>query len=174
MPLRALGRRGGKSESTVSPKTKASMASRLFHVAANEMKAPPAPLVETDREFFRKIEMSDTTNALNGALNYLNGKQYGLRMYAVAVEEAKHIHKDLPPEQRIERVRKVYQRVKAVYEREKLERERLQARTKTHHDAASAKALAAAEERVKNLNLLLLYYASGLKCIYEDQESKKP
>lgn len=67
-----------------------------------------------------------------------------------------------------------YQRVKAVYEREKVERERLQARTKTHHNAASAKALAAAEERVKNLNLLLLYYASGLKCIYEDQESKKP
>ncbi|XP_065289556.2 uncharacterized protein [Dermacentor albipictus] len=98
-----LARRGGKPENTVSPKRKASMASRLFHVAANE-----------------------------------------------------------------------YQRVKTVYEREKVERERLQARAKTHHDAATAKALAAAEERVKNLNLLLLYYASGLKCLYENQESKKP
>lgn len=173
-----LGRRGGgKTETTLSPKTKQSMASRLFHVAANEvaqLKAPTAPLVETDRDFFRKLEMQDTASGLNGALNYLSTRQYGLRMYAVAVEEAKRIHEDLPPEQRMERVRKVYQRVKTEHDKEKADRDKLQARAKTHPDAANAKALASAEERVKNLNLLLLYYASGLKHIYEDQESNKP
>ncbi|XP_037567487.1 uncharacterized protein LOC119448073 [Dermacentor silvarum] len=118
--------------------------------------------------------MQDTASGLNGALNYLSTRQYGLRMYAVAVEEAKRIHEDLPPEQRMERVRKVYQRVKTEHDKEKADRDKLQARAKTHPDAANAKALASAEERVKNLNLLLLYYASGLKHIYEDQESNKP
>ncbi|KAL1429337.1 hypothetical protein MTO96_016350 [Rhipicephalus appendiculatus] len=106
--------------------------------------------------------MSDTASGLNRALKYLESKQYGLRMYAVAVEEAKHIHKDLPPEQRTERVRQVYHRVKAEYEKEREEREKAQARAKAHpDDAGSVAHAAAAEERLKNINLLLLYYAFG-------------
>ncbi|KAL3242887.1 hypothetical protein MRX96_020903 [Rhipicephalus microplus] len=119
--------------------------------------------------------MSDTASGLNRALKYLESKQYGLRMYAVAVEEAKNIHRDLPPDARTERVRQVYHRLKAEYEREKEEREKAQARAKAHpNDAGSVAQAAAAEERLKNINLLLLYYASGLKHIYEDHEAKNP
>ncbi|XP_075742068.1 uncharacterized protein LOC142794809 [Rhipicephalus microplus] len=162
----------------MSPKAKMFMAPRMFQGATNEggqPKAPPPPLTEPDREFFRKLEMSDTASGLNRALKYLESKQYGLRMYAVAVEEAKNIHRDLPADARTERVRQVYHRVKAEYEREKEEREKAQARAKAHpNDAGSVAQAAAAEERLKNINLLLLYYASGLKHIYEDHEAKNP
>ncbi|KAL1486899.1 hypothetical protein MTO96_046768 [Rhipicephalus appendiculatus] len=49
--------------------------------------------------------MSGTASDLNRVLKYLESKQHGLSMYAVAVEAAKHIHEDLPSEQRTERVR---------------------------------------------------------------------
>lgn len=154
-----------------------SMASRMFHgvpAETTQPKVPQAPLAEPDREFFRRLEMSDSASGLNGALKYLETKQYGLRMYAVAVEEAKHIHEDLPPDERMERVRRVYQRVKAEYDKEKEERDKQQARAKTRPETpGSAAQAAAAEERLKNLNLLLLYYASGLKHIYEEHDAKK-
>ncbi|KAK8785977.1 hypothetical protein V5799_007658 [Amblyomma americanum] len=129
--------------------------------------APPVPLAESDREFFRKLELSDSASGLNTVLKNLQAKQYGLRMYAVAVEEARHIHEDLPPEQRMERVRNVYHRVKAAFEKE--QRERLQVQSKSKAGLSSP--LASSEERIKHLNLVLLYYASGLKHIYEKEVS---
>ncbi|CAN8013079.1 unnamed protein product, partial [Ixodes pacificus] len=96
-----------------------------------------------DREFFKELELTEHAGQLEGVLKHLASKGFGLRMYAVAGEQAKLLHADLDDQQRMDRVRRF--------------------------NAGLAKS----EQRLKGLNLVLLYYASGLKHLYEGAGSEQ-
>ncbi|CAN7978626.1 unnamed protein product, partial [Ixodes persulcatus] len=94
-----------------------------------------------DREFFKDLELTEHAGQLESVLKRLASKGFGLRMYAAAGEQAKLLHADLDEQHRMDRVR--------------------------HFNAGLAKS----EQRLKGLNLVLLYYASGLKYLYEEAGS---
>ncbi|CAN7978724.1 unnamed protein product, partial [Ixodes persulcatus] len=101
-----------------------------------------------DREFFKELELTEHAGQLESVLKRLASKGFGLRMYAAAGEQAKLLHADLDEQHRMDRVRH------------------------TASDAAEFNAgLAKSEQRLKGLNLVLLYYASGLKYLYEEAGS---
>ncbi|CAN8006106.1 unnamed protein product, partial [Ixodes hexagonus] len=86
--------------------------------------------------------MSERAGQLENVLDRLSKKGFGLRMYALAAgEQAEYLHFDLEEKERMDRVRSVVT------------------------DASAA--LAKVEQRLKGLNLVLLFYASGLKFLYE-------
>lgn len=67
-----------------------------------------------------------------------------------------------------------YQRVKISFEAERQRRDNLETHIASAPDEATRQELRPSfeqcEQRLKGLNLVLLYYASGLKCIYEERE----
>lgn len=60
-----------------------------------------------DREFFKELELTEHAGQLESVLKSLASKGFGLRMYAVAGEQAKLLHADLDEQQRMDRVRRV-------------------------------------------------------------------
>ncbi|XP_077560425.1 PDZ domain-containing protein 8-like [Haemaphysalis longicornis] len=138
-----------------------------------EAKPAAAPVnTETSREFLRRLELNEAGTDLSTVLKMVASKQVGMGTFGLAVNEASNIHADLPPDTRLERVRNGYHKVKAEYESEKSKRDDLAAQVKAVKNPRMSlvSALAASEERLKALNLILLYYASGLKHLYEQQQ----
>lgn len=127
-----------------------------------------------DDDFFKQLEMTDNASRLEDVLRDLTKRGFGLQVFSKAVTSAKQIHHDMDPQARMERVRNVYQRVKISFEAERQRRDKLETQIASAPDEATRQELRPAfeqcEQRLKGLNLILLYYASGLKCIYEEHE----
>ncbi|XP_049268339.1 uncharacterized protein LOC125757150 [Rhipicephalus sanguineus] len=127
-----------------------------------------------DEDFFKQLEMTDHASRLEDVLRDLTQRGFGVQVFSKAVTYAKRIHRDLEPQARLERVRNVYQRVKISFEAERQRRDNLETHIASAPDEATRQELRPSfeqcEQRLKGLNLVLLYYASGLKCIYEERE----
>ncbi|XP_065282940.1 PDZ domain-containing protein 8-like [Dermacentor albipictus] len=133
----------------------------------------PLPTQYED-DFFKQLEMTDNASRLEEVLRHLSHRGFGMELFSKAVTAAKHMHSDLKPQARMERVRNVYQRVKVSYEAERQRKDKLEEQLTKAPDEATRQALRPlleqCEQRLKGLNLVLLYYASGLKHIYEEHE----
>ncbi|KAK8763363.1 hypothetical protein V5799_034025 [Amblyomma americanum] len=118
--------------------------------------------------------MTDNASQLEDVLRDLAGRGFGVQTFSKAVNAAKNIHANMEPQARMERVRNVYQKVKTLFEAERARKDKLQEQLQTAPDDISRqelhRAFEACELRVKSLNLVLLYYASGLKHIYEEHD----
>ncbi|KAH8024823.1 hypothetical protein HPB51_001237 [Rhipicephalus microplus] len=142
--------------------------------SAKEKTQAEQPAPTYDEDFFKQLEMTDNASRLDDVLSNLTQRGFGIQVFSKAVTSAKHIHRDLEPHARLERVRNVYQRVKITFEAERKRRDKLESQIASAPDEATRQELRPAfeqcEQRLKGLNLVLLYYASGLKYIYEDRE----
>ncbi|XP_077560421.1 uncharacterized protein LOC144175193 [Haemaphysalis longicornis] len=127
-----------------------------------------------DDAFFKRLELTDNASGLENVLQGLAARGYGMETFAEAVKAAKKIHGDLEPQARVDRVRNVYQIVKGAFESERERKDKLGAQLSTAADEATRQELRqsyeASELRLKGLNLVLLYYASGLKHLYEEHD----
>ncbi|XP_064481658.1 PDZ domain-containing protein 8-like isoform X2 [Ornithodoros turicata] len=122
--------------------------------------------VEEDRKFFKSLEMNADAENLNHILDSLSHRIFDLRLFAIANEQAKFLHDDLKGDERRKRIENVYQKVKAVFEKEKQNKEKLSASVAAATGGAKSEAetkLAQCGKRLKAINLVLLYYACGLK-----------
>ncbi|XP_049522384.1 PDZ domain-containing protein 8-like [Dermacentor silvarum] len=152
---------------------KAQMPIQSFGAKAKPVtSAPSSPTYED--EFFKQLEMTDSGSRLEEILRDLSHRGFGVQVFSKAVTAAKHIHSDLEPQARMERVRNVYQRVKISFEGERQRRDKLEEQLANTPDEATRQELRPSlehcEQRLKGLNLVLLYYASGLKHIYEEHD----
>ncbi|XP_075734270.1 PDZ domain-containing protein 8 [Rhipicephalus microplus] len=142
--------------------------------SAKEKTQAEQPAPTYDEDFFKQLEMTDNASRLDDVLSNLTQRGFGIQVFSKAVTSAKHIHRDLETHARLERVRNVYQRVKITFEAERQRRDKLESQIASAPDEATRQELRPAfeqcEQRLKGLNLVLLYYASGLKYIYEDRE----
>ncbi|XP_054929780.1 uncharacterized protein [Dermacentor andersoni] len=125
-------------------------------------------------DFFKQLEMTDNGSRLEEVLRNLSHRGFGMQLFTKAVTAAKHMHSDLEPQARMERIRNVYQRVKISFEAERQRKDKLEEQLTKAPDEAARQALRPSleqsEQRLKGLNLVLLYYASGLKHIYEEHD----
>ncbi|KAH6934737.1 hypothetical protein HPB50_000408 [Hyalomma asiaticum] len=162
---------------------KASMPTQSVTSKGKTQTAPSSPSLSSacascvsqyDDDFFKQLEMTDNASRLEDVLRDLTKRGFGLQVFTKAVTSAKQIHHDMDPQARMERVRNVYQRVKISFEAERQRRDKLETQIASAPDEATRQELRPAfeqsEQRLKGLNLILLYYASGLKCIYEEHE----
>ncbi|XP_064481653.1 PDZ domain-containing protein 8-like isoform X2 [Ornithodoros turicata] len=134
---------------------------------------PSGTTAADDRKFFKSLEMTDDTHNLNAILEDLDRRDYSMRMYAVASHQAKFLHQELNGEERLNRVHNVYQKVKVVFERERQQKGKLEAAlaaaTTSNAKSEIVAKLTQCDKRIKHLNLVLLYYACGLKHLYAER-----